>query len=162
MSLSRRLSERIASRGVCAFGELAFVVAAAGTVAVADLGDRRAVQSMVQPTVAAPREPMDGPSAGGELDRGGAGVGGITAGGGEPRRVAAVADEHAGDDRADPEDLRQRRRRRCHRGADPFPVVLSDDVEVFDLDDELDGLAVPLERRHIVGLRYRRAVIVPG
>ena len=52
---------------------------------------------------------MHDPPAGGELDRGGAGVGGVAAGGGEPGRVAAEADEHAGDDRADPEDLRQRR-----------------------------------------------------
>ena len=37
-----------------AFGELAVVVAAAGAVAVADLGDRRAVQRVVQSAVAAP------------------------------------------------------------------------------------------------------------
>ena len=28
----------------------------------------------------------------------------------------------------------------------------SDDVEVVDLGDELDGLAVPLDRRHVVRL----------
>jgi hypothetical protein len=38
------------ARGVT-FGELAFVVATAGTVPVADLGDRRAVQSMVRTTL---------------------------------------------------------------------------------------------------------------
>lgn len=52
---------------------------------------------------------MGDAAAGGELDRGGPGVGGVAAGSGEAGRVAAVADEHAGDDRADPEDLAQRR-----------------------------------------------------
>ena len=37
-----------------AFGELAFVVAAAGAVRVADLGDRGDVQGVVEPPVAAP------------------------------------------------------------------------------------------------------------
>ena len=76
---------------------------------VADLGDRGDVQGVVESPVAAPRQPVGDAAAGGELDRGGAGVGGEAARGGEPGRVAAVADEHAGDDRADPEDLRQRR-----------------------------------------------------
>ena len=58
------------------FGELAVVVAAAGAVPVADLGDRRAVQGVVEPPVAAPRQPVSDAATGGELDRGGAGVGG--------------------------------------------------------------------------------------
>ena len=40
-------------RGV-PFGELAFVIAATGAVPVADLGDRRAMQRVVQPAVATP------------------------------------------------------------------------------------------------------------
>ena len=62
-----------------ALGELAVVVAAAGTVTVADLGDRRAVQGVVQPAVAAPSQPVGNAPAGGELDRCGAGIGGVAA-----------------------------------------------------------------------------------
>src|SRR4029079_18230334 len=64
-----------------AFGELAVVVAAAGAVPVADLGDRRAVQGVVEPPVAAPRQPVGDAATGGKLDRGAAGVGGVAAGG---------------------------------------------------------------------------------
>ena len=70
---------------------------------MADLGDRGAVQGVVESAVASPRQPMDDPCAGGELDRGGTGVRDVAVGGGEPQWVAGVADEHRRDDRADPE-----------------------------------------------------------
>ena len=47
-------------------------------------------------------------AAGGELDRGGARVGGVAARGGEAERVAGVADEHGSHDRADTKDVGQR------------------------------------------------------
>ena len=70
-----------------AFGELAVVVAAAGAVAVADLGDRGDVQGVVESPVAASRQPVGDAAAGGELDRRRPRVGGEACRGGEPGRV---------------------------------------------------------------------------
>ena len=81
-----------------------------------------------------------------------AGVGGVAAGGAEPQRVAGVADEHPSDDRADPEDLAQRRSRGGHGTGDPRPCVAQHDVEVIDLSDELDGQPMPFDGDRSSGL----------
>ena len=60
-------------------GALAVVVAMAGAVGVTDLGDRDNVQRVVEPPVPAPRQAVHDAPGRGELDRGGAGVGGVVA-----------------------------------------------------------------------------------
>jgi hypothetical protein len=69
------------------FGEFAVVVATARAVGVADLGDRGDVQGVVESPVAAARQPVGDAAAGGELDRGGAGVGSEAARRLEPGRA---------------------------------------------------------------------------
>ena len=88
-----------------ALGYFLVVVGAAVAVLVADLGDRGHVDRVVDPPVAAQRQPVDLPVPGGHLDRGGAVIGGEVIAAGEPGHVADVADDGAGDDRADAEDL---------------------------------------------------------
>jgi Cu/Zn superoxide dismutase len=58
---------------------------------------------MVETPVAAQRQPVDLPAAGGHLDRRGAVVGGEVAAAGEPGDMGNVADDQPGDDRADAE-----------------------------------------------------------
>jgi hypothetical protein len=84
-----------------AFGELAVVVGAAGTVTVPDLGDRGDVQRMVEMPVPAPRQSVHGAATGGELDWRCARVGGEAGRGREAERVAGVADDHPSHERAD-------------------------------------------------------------
>src|SRR5207247_3736985 len=67
-------------------GDLLVVVGAALAAAVADLADRGHMDDVVQLPVPAPGQPVDRPVAGGDLDRGGAVVGG------EPVAVREAAD----------------------------------------------------------------------
>jgi hypothetical protein len=60
-----------------ALGELALVVGPALGAWVADLGDRRDVHGVVELAVPAAGDPVDLAAAGGDLDGGGAGVGGV-------------------------------------------------------------------------------------
>src|SRR6516162_3646906 len=83
-----------------AFGPFLVVVGAAGAVLVADLGDRGHMDGVVEAAVAAPGQPVDFPAARGDLDRGGAGVGGEVIPVREAGDVADVADDRGGDDRA--------------------------------------------------------------
>jgi hypothetical protein len=66
-------------------------------------------ESGLPEAAAALGEPVHRPTAGGELDRSGAVVGGELVGVAEPADVAGIPDEHAGDDRSDPEQLGERR-----------------------------------------------------
>src|SRR5262249_37769902 len=83
-----------------AIGQLVVVVGPAWAVLVADRGDRGHVDRVVEPAVAAQREPVDRPAAGGHLGRGGAVAGGEVVAAGEPEHLADVADHGAADDRA--------------------------------------------------------------
>src|SRR6516165_7018125 len=90
-----------------ALSQLLVVVGPALAVLVPDLGDRGHVDRVVEPAVAAQRQPVDLPAAGGHLDRGGAVVGGEVIPASEPEYLAHVADDGAGDDRADAEQAGQ-------------------------------------------------------
>ena len=149
MSLRRRLRARIRFSWGVAFGELAVVVAAAGAVAVTDLGDRRGVQRVVESAVAAPRQPMCGAPAGGELDRGGAGVG---------RRRLAVVNRVGSPEKpmSMAATIGPIPKISVNVVADAATVALIRRLESpmttsrwCDLIDELDSLAVPLNGRRI-------------
>jgi len=90
-------------------GDLAVVVAAAAAVVVPQRGDRGHGDGVVEPPVAARRQPVDGPAAGGHLDGGGAVAGGEVVPAGEPGHLPDVAEDAAGDDRADAEQAGQGR-----------------------------------------------------
>src|SRR6516165_3376352 len=83
-----------------ALSQLLVVVGPALAMFVADLGDRGHVDRVVEPAVAAQRQPVDLPAAGGHLDRGGAVVGGEVVAAGDPEHLPHVADDGAGNDRA--------------------------------------------------------------
>src|SRR5262249_56835063 len=91
-----------------ALGQLLVVVGPALAVLMPDLGDRGHVDRVVESAVAAQRQPEDPlPAARGHLDRGGAVVGGEVVPASEPEHLAYIADDGAGDDRADPEQAGQ-------------------------------------------------------
>jgi hypothetical protein len=69
---------------------------------LAELADGGHVDGVVQLAVPAFGGPVHDAATGGELDRGGAVVGGVAVPVGEPGDVCAVADEHGGDDGATP------------------------------------------------------------
>src|SRR5690349_12837769 len=76
-----------------ALGDPPLKVGASFGSGLADLADGGHVQGVVEVTVAALREPVHDAPAGGELDGGGAVVGGVAVPVGEPADVTAVADE---------------------------------------------------------------------
>ena len=81
---------------------------------------------------------MHGATTGGELDRGGAVVGGVAVPVPEPGDVAGVADQDRGDDRPDPEQIGHGR---CGCGdghTDPTMGDLELVVEPSDVVEELD------------------------
>jgi hypothetical protein len=82
-----------------AFGDLAVVVGAPGTVAMANLGDGGHVDGVVESTVAAPRqaEHLAPPLSRGHLDRCGAVVGSEPIPAGEVADVGDVADDRGRD-----------------------------------------------------------------
>ena len=88
-----------------ALGELALEAGAALGVGLADLADRGEVQGVVEAAVAALGDAVHDPATGGTLDRGGAVVGRVGVTGGEPADVAGEADQVAGDDGPDTEQL---------------------------------------------------------
>src|SRR5262252_5496389 len=107
-SLIRRLRERSASLCVLALGRLLVVVGPAVAALGPDLADRGHVDGVIDPPVAAQRQPVDLLAVpGGHLDRGGAVPGGEVVPVREPEYLAHVADHGAGDDRADTEDAGQ-------------------------------------------------------
>src|SRR5918994_2046021 len=97
----RRLRQRNASLLVLASGELAVVVGAAGTAMVADLGDRRHVDRMVQSPVALEVHAVDRPTGAALVVGGGAVVAGEVVAVPEPGDVTHLADDGGGDHRAD-------------------------------------------------------------
>ena len=116
---------------------------------LAELADRGHVDRVVELAVPAFGEPMHDAAAGGELDRGGAVVGGVVIAVAEPGDVAGVADEHPAMIGPTPNrsvsDVA-----RCADGvADPFVRRLELAVEAADVVEELDGQVVAdlLDRR---------------
>jgi len=93
---------------VC-LGELAVEVDAAIGVQLANLADRGQVQRVVEPPVASLRDAVDDPPAGGSLDRSGAVVSGEVIAADEAGHVAGEADEVAGDDGPDADQLGEAR-----------------------------------------------------
>jgi hypothetical protein len=84
-----------------ALGQLLLVVRAAFAVLVPELGYGGHVDRVVDAAVAAQREPVDLAVPGGHLNRSGAVTGGEVIAAGEAGHVGDVADDGAGDDRAD-------------------------------------------------------------
>jgi hypothetical protein len=80
------------------------------------------------------RQPVDLSVAGGHLDRGGAVVGGEMAAAGEPGHAGDVADDGAGDHRADTENLGERGAR-CLTAAASFVAPLG--IEAAQVGHEL-------------------------
>ena len=133
-----------------ALGDAPVEVGAALAVALAELADRGQVQRVVEGAVAALGDPVHGAAAGGELDRGGAVVGGVAVPVGEPGDVAGVADQHRGDDRADPEDVGEARARRGDGVADASSGLLDLRFDAGDVVGQL-GDQVVAELRDRVG-----------
>ena len=75
---------------------------------MADLGDPRDVDRMVELAVAAPRQPVHAVATGADLDRGGAVVCGEVVTIREPADVAGLTDRDRGTDGTEPEHF-------CHR-----------------------------------------------
>ena len=74
-----------------------------------DLGDGSHMDDVVEPPVAAPRQPEHlAPTSGGYLDRSGAVVGSEVIPAGEAGDVADVADDGGGDDRSNAEQFGRR------------------------------------------------------
>jgi hypothetical protein len=122
-----------------AFGELAFEVRAALGMRLADLADRGEVQGVVEASVATLGAPVHDPAPGGTFDRGGAVVGRVGVTADEPADVAGEADQIAGDDRPDAEQLGQAGLRGGDRGADPAMGVLELFVEALHVAEQLGG-----------------------
>src|ERR1019366_440165 len=107
-----------------ALSDLAVVIGAPLTVKVADLGDSRHVDRVVEASVAATRKPVNLARPRGHLDWRGAVVGGEAIRRGKPCDIADVADHLGGHDGADSEDLRQGcLGRRDHLGDAPFRLA---------------------------------------
>ena len=92
-----------------ALSQFLVVIGAALAVPVADLGDRRHVDGVVQPPVPAPAQPVYRPLAGGHLDGRGAVVGGEVIPAGKAGHVLDVPDHRRGDYRPDAEQTSQAR-----------------------------------------------------
>jgi hypothetical protein len=120
-----------------ALAGLLLEVGSAVAVLVADLGDRRHVNSVVESAVAAPGQPEDGAFARGRFDRRGAVVGGEVVAAGKPGDVGDVAQDGGGNDRADAEQAGQGGAGRfdCGRDRRPGPGELA--VEVSQVSDIL-------------------------
>src|ERR671911_2602545 len=114
----RRLRQRNASLLVLASGELAVVVGAAGTAMVADLGDRRHVDRMVQSPVALEVHAVDRPTGAALVVGGGAVVAGEVVAVPEPGDVTDLADDGGGEYRADAVDVGQPGRCALDHGPD--------------------------------------------
>jgi len=112
-------------------------------VLVGDLGDRGHVDRVIEAPVAAHGQAVDLAAAGGHLDRRGAVVGGEGVLGGEPGGVGDVADDGGGDDRADAEDLGQRRAGRADGGGDLRPGVAEQLVDAAQVGQVRGGQVVP-------------------
>jgi hypothetical protein len=83
---------------------------------------------------------MHDSSARGTFDGRGAVVGGVGVAAGEPVDVAGEADQVAGDDRPDAEQLGERRPRRGDRHSDAPVRCLELLVEALHIDEQLGGL----------------------
>ena len=122
-----------------AVGDLAVVVGAAVAVPVAYLGDRGHVDGVVDPPVAAQRQPVHLLVPRRHFDRGGAVAGGEVIPAGEPGDVPGIADDGVGDDGADAEDLSQRGVARLDRCGQLLPGLAQLGIEVAQVLQELAG-----------------------
>jgi hypothetical protein len=106
-SLIRCLSACNAS--LCVLPSATFLIEGTAVAALApDLADRSHVDGVIDPPVAAQRQPVDLLAIpGGHLDGGGAVPGGEVAPAREPEHLARVADHGAGDHRTDTEQAGQ-------------------------------------------------------
>src|SRR5690349_22474604 len=104
-----------------------------------DLSDRGHVDRVVEPAVAAQRQPVDLLFAGGHLGRGGAVVGGEAVPGGEPGHGDDIADDGGGNDRADAEDLREAGAGRLDRGGQLLLDLAPLGVQVADAGQQFGG-----------------------
>jgi len=113
--------------------DLAIEVGATCRMGLAELTDRGHVEGMVQLAVAALRQPVNGATTGGELDRGRAVVGGVAIPVGESGDVAGVADQPSSDDRSDSEQIGHGRCRCGDSHTDPTMRDLQLPVEASDV-----------------------------
>jgi hypothetical protein len=97
------------SSWLLAVGDLAVVVASPGAIGPADLDDGDGVDRGVQLPVAIAVEPVAFVFGAGDLDRGGAVVGGIGSRGSKPTYVTGSAEDAGSQHRADAVDLAQSR-----------------------------------------------------
>ena len=137
-SLILRLRDLSASLCV-PLGQLLLVVRAAFAVLVPELGDRGHVDRVVDAAVAAQREPVDLAVPGGHLDRGGAVIGGEVIAAGEAGHVGDVADDGAGDDRADAEHLGEGGARDLDRGSELLAGAAQLGIQAAHVLEELSG-----------------------
>jgi len=122
-----------------ALGDLAVEVGTAGAVGVPDLGDRGHVNGVAVPPVAAQGEPVDLPAAGGDLDGGGAVVGGEAVPAGEPGHLTDGAEDGGGDDRAGAEDAGQGGARGGDRRGELGAGVAPLGVQAAQIGEEFGG-----------------------
>src|SRR2546421_5573711 len=131
-----------------AFLNLAVEERASRGVRVTDLGDGRDVDGVVQLPVAASGESLHDPAAGGDVDGGGAVVGGVVTLAAEPVDVAGVADEHAGHHRTDSEQLGEGRAGGGDGGSDSA-------FRLRHLSVEAAEIVEMLPRKRVAGHRDR-------
>ena len=126
-----------------------------------DLGDRDQVQRMVELPIAARVQPVALLQTGGGFDRGGAVVGREAVTSRKPARVADLAEDDRGDDRADTVDIEQRSVRRCdglrYTCLDRRDVA----VETPDIAEQIDASRLRSARSTAVDGRIVRRGGVP-
>src|SRR5213076_3375572 len=118
-------------------GDLLVVVGAALAAAVADLADRGHMDDVVQLPVPAPGQPVDRPVAGGDLDRGGAVVGGEPVAVREAADVAHVAEHRASHDRPDAVDVGDRGSGGGHRLRGAAPGLTALGIDALQVGNEV-------------------------
>ncbi len=140
-----------------AIGDLAVVVASSGAIWHAHLDDGDGVKSRVQLSVAVAVEPVAVVFGAGDLDWGGAVVGGIGGRGGKPADVTGSAEDAGSQHRADAVDLAQSRALLVEQPGGLGLIVGQLLVESADIGDQLPASCSRIRSGRCCGAEVRAA-----